>query len=167
MSDEVALQYRYSEEEYAQAVRLYFDHTLRLEARTDVIACGLAIAAGALCWLFIDRSGASLFLAGAGLFGLMLTGYVTLIVPKQWYRRDPRLQSEYRLVFRDDGIEFKTDQIDSRLEWSLYQRMIENTRFYVLIYGRNMISVIPKRAFSSPEQEDAFRELVKRHLPVS
>ena len=52
------------------------------------------------------------------------------------------------------------------MQWSLYNKVLENERFYILVYGQNMISVIPKRAFASRSEETAFDEMLSRNLPA-
>jgi hypothetical protein len=94
-----------------------------------------------------------------------IIGFLLLFVaPRQRFRSDPKFVDEYFLQFSDDGIQFKTAQIDSLLQWSLYNKVLENERFYILIYGKNMISVIPKRAFADAKQEAAFSEMLGRNL---
>ena len=70
------------------------------------------------------------------------------------------------MKFSDAGMEFKTPHVSASLQWSLYTRVIENDRFYIMVYGRDIhsLSIIPKRAFRDSEQEITFRKLLRRNL---
>ena len=85
-----------------------------------------------------------IFIAGLGWFH----GYV-IDVPRRRFRGDPKYRDEYDLKFSDAGMEFKTPHVSASLQWSLYTRVIENDRFYIMVYGRDIhsLSIIPKRAF--------------------
>ena len=102
----------------------------------------------------------------AACFPFLIAFLLLFVVPRQRFRSDPKFADEYVLQFSDDGIQFKTAQIDALLQWSLYNKVLEDDKFYILIYGKNMISVIPKRAFASPNEEAAFNEMLKRNIPA-
>jgi len=111
--------------------------------------------------------GISFFLIFIGVAWLLIWFLQLFVVPRQAFRREPKFRDEYLLQFSDDGIHFKTAQIDALIQWSLYSKVIENERFYLMVYGQNMISVIPKRAFSNSHEEAAFAKLLRRQLPTS
>jgi hypothetical protein len=71
------------------------------------------------------------------------------------------------MIFTDEGVAIKSRQVDSKLAWSLYTRVIEGERFFCLVYGNGIRTgtIIPKRAFRSGLEEDAFREMLARHVP--
>jgi hypothetical protein len=161
----ISLRFKYSEEEYAAATRLYLGHSTDLIIRLAAlffysIACialfiWLDFATGLIPWFIF-----------AGSLPLVIAFLLVFVVPRQRFRSDPKFADEYLLQFSDEGIHFKTAQVDALLQWSLYNKVLENERFYILVYGKNMISVIPKRAFTSAEQEAAFSEMLRRNLPA-
>jgi hypothetical protein len=87
-------------------------------------------------------------------------------LPRRYFRSDPKFRAEYDLTFTDAGIQFKTPDINSSIAWSLYTRVIENDRFYIMIYGKNIpsLSIIPKRAFPTSKEEILFRQMLRRHV---
>jgi hypothetical protein len=161
----ISLRFTYTEEEFVSATRFYMlrstDFLFRLTVFTlYVIACILLLA-----WLNISSPFLLIFVIA--LFFPLIFGFMFLyVVPRTRFRSDPKYSDEYSLQFADDGIQFKTAQVDALLQWSLYTKVLENERFYILVYGKNMISVIPKRAFVNPLQETAFRQLLGRKLPT-
>ncbi len=160
MEEIISLRFKYTEEEYVAAMRLYMMSSADFITRLAV--CGLY--AVAVIFLFtwlgfsVDTEVILLFILAACLPFLIAFLHL-FVLPRQRFRSDPKFKDEYFLQFSEDGIQFKTAQIDALIQWSLYTKVLENDRFYLLIYGKNMISVIPKRAFSSAAQEAAFERI--------
>jgi len=51
------------------------------------------------------------------------------------------------VTFSDEALPLRTNQIDSKLAWSLYTRVVEGADQYLLIYGKElrMITIILRR----------------------
>lgn len=165
MEKTISLRFKYTEEEYILATRLYMMRSTDFITRL-VVCTLLAMACSFLVvWLGVASEFLLLFIVVACL--PFIIGFLLFFVlPRQRFRSDPKFRDEYLLQFSDDGIQFKTTDIDALLQWSLYNKVLENERFYLLVYGKNMISVIPKRAFDGANQEAAFSEMLKRNLPA-
>lgn len=162
MSETVNLHFKYTEQEWLAASRLYV-----LRQPMLLVRLGIAFLLVTVGFIFLT-------VILEGILPFMLASLVAVLsafvwsiffaLPKQRFRSDPRFRDEFFLEFAEDAIRFKTAHIESRLDWSLYTGVLENERFYVLIYGKDMISVIPKRAFCTSAQEMVFRELLRRKL---
>lgn len=163
MEEIISLRFKYTEEEYVSATRYYLIHST--EFLFQLIVSSLFIAAGVFLVLLLDLESVVTFvLAFVGVIWLFVWLLALFVMPRQRFRSDPKFRDEYFLQFSEDGIQFKTAQIDALIQWSLYTKVLENDRFYLLVYGKNMISVIPKRAFSSAAQEAAFDALLRTKL---
>jgi hypothetical protein len=161
----ISLRFKYTEEEYVAAMRLYMARSPGLIIRMAIAFLYSIGCIGLFVWLDFASDLIPLFIFAA-CFPFLMAFLLFFVVPRQRFRSDPKFRDEYFLQFSDDGIQFKTAQIDALLQWSLYNKVLENERFFVLVYGKNMISVIPKRAFADQQQEAAFSEMLKRHLPA-
>ncbi|MBA2734954.1 MAG: YcxB family protein [Acidobacteria bacterium] len=163
MEEIISLRFKYTEEEYVSATRFYL---LRVsDFLFQLIISSLLIVAGVFSVLLLDLESVTTFiLIFVGVIWLLVWLLALFVMPRQRFRSDPKFRDEYSLQFSDDGIQFKTSQIDALIQWSLYTKVLENDRFYLLIYGKNMISVIPKRAFTSADQEAAFDALLRTRL---
>jgi hypothetical protein len=165
MEKTISLQFKYTEEEYVAATRLFMMRSADLIIRfgvCSVYAIGCIIL---FSWLGIATAMIPVFIVAACL-PFIMAFLLLFVVPRQRFRSDPKFRDEYLLQFSDEGIHFKTRQIDALLQWSLYNKVLEDERFFILVYGKNMISVIPKRAFKSPAEETAFAEMLRRNLPA-
>jgi hypothetical protein len=161
----ISLRFKYTEEEYVAAIRLYLRRSTSLMIRLAVLFLYSMGCIALFVWLGFAFDFIPLFIFAA-CFPFLMAFILFFVVPRQRFRSDPKFADEYLLQFSDDGIHFKTAQVDALLQWSLYNKVLENERFYILVYGKNMISVIPKRAFTDKHQEAAFSAMLKRHLPV-
>jgi hypothetical protein len=165
LMETISLRFRYTEEEYIAAIRFYLTGSKGFSIR--LVLSSICAVAGIFLVSFLNLDSAfSFLLTFIGVVLLLIWSLLFFVVPRQRFRRDPKFRDEYSLQFSDDGIQFKTAQIDALVQWSLYSKVVESERFYILVYGENMISVIPRRAFASAQQEAAFDELLKRKLPA-
>jgi YcxB-like protein len=154
----IELKFKYAEGEYVAAYRKYFLAKRRaffmMTMATGLLVIGM--------YFLISGSDVALtvafFSTGALLFGLLISS--SILLPRQRFRNDPRFRGEYRLRFTDDGIEFHTNEIDAKISWRIYKEALETKDFFLLSDGAATLSVIPKRAFVSAEQESQFKELI-------
>jgi hypothetical protein len=163
---EVRLEFQYTEAEYLAAARLLFFSTPNVIVR--LIVFGLLLFAGAVLLSVLLTE--TFVLWASLLFVLLLEGavfYNVLVTsPRRYFRGDAKFQDRYELTFSDEGIKVKTSQIDSKLAWSLYTKVIEGPDMYVLVYGKEIriMTAVPKRVFINKDQEQQFRDLIARHI---
>ena len=164
--ESVDLSFKYTEEEYVSAARLFLwrsrETLIRFVVSFAFVSLSLILLLSLLdlalpLWVTISLS----VLVGIALF----QGFF-LDLPRRYFRGDPKFRDEYNLTFSDEGIGFRTRNVDASVAWSLYTDVIENKNFYLLIYGKNIasLSIIPKRAFQDSKQEATFIELLRRHI---
>ena len=162
----VQLSFRYSEEEYLAAIRFYFWHSKTLLGRAIVtyvlFSAGLVLLPLAMGFhLPVWANLALVGIAGVALFH----GYV-VDRPRTYFQGDPKFRDDYHLTFTDAGIEFHTQNMSSMTAWNFYSGVVESDSFYILIYGRNIhsLSIVPKRAFQSSNQDTTFRQILRRNV---
>ena len=164
---EVTLEFQYSEAEYLAANRLHFLSSTNMLWR--LIIFGLLLVGGAVMMSVLLTEPFILWggLAFVVLFEGALVYNVLVTLPRKYFRGDAKFRDRYELTFSDEGIKVKTPQIDSKLAWSLYTKVVEGRDMYVLIYGNETrtMTAVPKRAFVNEDQENRFRELIARHIP--
>lgn len=137
---------------YADRLRLWLDISV-------VVVVGMV---GIWLW---PSLGGKVFLGVSASFILILFA-AFVVIPPLAFRREPKFRDEYSLTFSPDGIHFRTAHIDSNLAWNLYSRALVDAHSYVLYYGSQTYTVIPKRVFQNAEQQAAFDQLVIQHVPV-
>lgn len=161
MPDSVKANFTITRDEYVRAIRRYYKTELQL--KRDLPGSIIAIVAGV--WVLQSTSTPAfawmLIVLGGGVFVLVV--YTTTYLPQVIYRSQPKLKSEYRLEFRDDGIGFHTDEMASELKWSIYHSWRRDDEFYILHYGKRDISVIPRRALLN-RADDQLAALLRQHI---
>lgn len=164
MSEPITLNFTHRRDEYIRAMRCHYKSVMRV--RLDVTITAIMVGAG--CYLIYSRGIGILSLLPiiiAALFCLIV-GYAWFVLPRLMYAHEPKLKHPYELVFSDNGILFRTKGIDSKLDWSIYQKWLANDEFYILYGGKRMTSVIPRRAFLNDSVDREFRELLIRKIGV-
>ncbi len=166
MREIISLQFKYTEAEYVAATRLYLRRSTDFKIRLAVCLLFYIVALSLAVWLGPDfDSGVIILFAFAACIPFLIGFLHLLVIPRQRFRKGSKSQDESLLQFSDDGIHLKTSQVDSLFQWSLYDKVLEGERLYLLVDRRGMIYLVPKRAFTGAGQEAAFRELLGRHLP--
>ena len=160
--DTVSFSFRYSENDYVQAYRAHYRTRLRLPLDTVAIVLGMGI--GAWLWRTPARHWLGVGCVALSTVLLLMIVAAFTIIPRLLFRREPKFRDEYFLTFSPVGIHFRTDSIDSQLQWNLYSRVLVDAHSYVLYYGSTQFTVIPKRAFQDAEQQEAFERLLARHV---
>jgi hypothetical protein len=158
----INLSFRYQERDFVRAMRAHY--ASRLHLRLDVMMIIVFALGGAYLWRSPDSHWLGIVVVSASaVFALILFAAFALI-PRLFFRREPKFRDEYSLTFSTTGIHFRTEHIDSELQWSLYTRALVDANSYVLYYGSRSFTVIPKRVFQSVEQQGAFDQLLTENV---
>ena len=97
-----------------------------------------------------------------GIIGCVLYFYI----PIYKFKSVAKYQEEYSLLFFEDGIKFKTSTIDSELKWTIYSETWECNDFYFLIQTPRIYTLVPKRAFASLTEKNAFDKLITSNMKL-
>ena len=159
--ENVNLRFRYAEQDYVRAIRAHYATRLRLPLDLAVTA------AIALLGAYELRLGSRAFGIGllclSGVFMLVLVAAFA-VIPRVWFRSQPKLRDEYLLRFSSEGIHFQTIHINSDLQWTMYTRALVDAYSFILYYGNQQFTVIPKRVFSDGPQRESFERLLSQNV---
>jgi len=158
----VHLSFRYAEEDYVRAMRAHYASRLRLPLDIAVTV-GVAVLGA-----YELRSGSHAFgialLSVSGIFALILVAAFA-VIPSISFRTQPKFRDEYSLRFSPEGIHFQTTHIDSDLQWGMYTSALVDAYSFILYYGSQQFTVIPKRVFQDGSQRQAFERLLVQNVP--
>lgn len=81
--------------------------------------------------------------------------------------KDERLSSPVQYEVNDEQIMFKNQFSETKLDWGSFQKVIESKELFLLVHAtnKNMFQIIPKRAFASADDEQAFKNLLNLKIP--
>lgn len=160
--DKLEIRFKYSEDEYCRALRLYHLHTKM--NKFDIIFFIIAIILIVFSRRYLTESWLGTVLLIVLVIWVIVVILSLFIIPRIHYRQNPKLRDECFLTFSENGIKFKTSYIDSNIEWSLYNKIWESKEFYYLFHGKAMFSIIPKRAFVNEQDENRFKAFLNRKI---
>jgi hypothetical protein len=98
--------------------------------------------------------------------------YYFLLIPLQLngtYKKNEYLQKERTLTVTDEGINMKVADRSSDLAWDNFEKVLDCKDIYILIYkaDQRVYPFIPKRAFTEPGSEEAFRKsFIDHDIPI-
>jgi YcxB-like protein len=150
------VEYTLSERDFLEAQKAHSGRPSRLL----LVFGSLLMLAGFVTFLqdqkHIGNAFAALFIGAVLAFGRrLLLSYS--------YRQDKRLHDRFVATVSDDGIEVSASTGDSKNKWEAFTRYVESKNLFVLYQGPTRLSIFPKSAFASGE-DDAFRVLVQQKL---
>lgn len=158
METTIDINFRYTEKEYSSAVKWYYMKSSRI--LFDFILAVILIIIGSFLQFNNSKSVINMFIIVAGVLFLLILIYAIYINPKRIFRSEPKFKDEYFLSFSNNGIAFKTEHINSNLQWNYYVKFSESKEFYYLVYGTFMFTIIPKRVFENKSSEEKFKKLL-------
>jgi YcxB-like protein len=102
-------------------------------------------------------------------FPLALAEWFDLLSLSRWrtrieFQRHQKFREEYHLTFSRENIHFKTVSIDSTLQWTYYERIVESPDLFLLMYGKGLYTLIPKRCFNSNAEVKEFSSLINQAI---
>jgi hypothetical protein len=99
--------------------------------------------------------------------GIYLVGYFGVGIPyftRRAFRQRKDLQRPCKFTPSESGLGFETEGAQGAKPWSDYLKWKEGKSAFLLYMSDGMYQVLPKRFFSSPDEVDAFREMVREKV---
>lgn len=168
MGQSLILRYTPIEQDYAKVLRLFFLQRTgtRISLALLVIAFGLIIFAitanGApptvfeLIWLLLPP------------FFVIFVFYIQPMRVARQASENEQLVTEATWEVNEDGIQISSRFGSTRLDWREMNKLVTTREYYLLLLkvNKNAFRFLPRRAFSSPQEQDQFLELLQKHLPA-
>lgn len=161
----IELKFQYTQSEYVRAERQYLIAAKILHKYDPVLAV-LCLLIAMIYMLASAFSTLSVILFGIVILVVIMGCCLYFLMPILKYKNTSKFHEAYTLIFSEDAIYFKTDSIDSELQWNVYSQLWHNDNFYYLIQGVRMYTLIPKRVFKDSDEQEAFEELVQSKLKL-
>jgi len=157
--ENISLHFKYSKKQILKAYQFHYS-TIFHPKRDITIAIFLLI----IGVYFIQINGFNYILASLIVISILFLGLQLLsfyVIPHVIFISHSKYREECHLILKDEGILYKTKEIDSEIKWSFYNRILENDDFILLYYEKNSFTILPKAEFYS---DIDLRELKKTLL---
>lgn len=159
----IELKFTHTKEEYVKAVREYLI-AAKIISKVNVVFIVLFTIFSVFYAVSSGFEVISLFALTVSTMGLIIGTLVYGVMPIKIYNKSKRVQEPYDIAFDHDSIKFKTNSIDSVLQWTTYSKVWQSKNFFFLIQETNVYSVIPIRAFKNADDLHAFKALVSETI---
>jgi hypothetical protein len=159
----IVLQYQLTQEEVVTGLR----RVLRRVRRFQILfALGaFLIVLGVLMMIGSVSPPFGAFCALLGFCYIAAVGLAIARGPRRAWRSNAALREPQLVAFSPEGVYARSTNAEARSRWNVYAAMIETERCYLLrLAARRVYVFIPKRAFASSTEEEAFRNLVGQHM---
>jgi hypothetical protein len=98
----------------------------------------------------------------ASLLALLGGGFVLHLRMRQIFRRSPALRELRRYTLSTNGVSYESQLIHCDMQWPTLSAIREGRGAFVLYFSAYVAGlVLPKRSFSSSEQVQEFKQLVR------
>jgi len=152
----MTIRYTPSREDLVHAARVWEGQhwwMARYLASAGLLCCGVFLLYCAQVWWAVPC-----FLFGLlEAFNLLPAAVLRALIE---FRTNPKFRETYELTLEREGLHFRTPTIDSNIKWTHYSQVLETPKALILVYGRRMFTVLPKRAFSDQAQLQEARLLL-------
>jgi len=121
----------------------------------------ILLACGSFLLISSERWWGGIFVAFGVLegFNLLPAAVVRAVIE---FHANPKFREEFQLILTPESLHFCTATIDSTLKWTHYTQFFETPKAFILVYGKRMYTVIPKRALVDDSQLRELRELLSQ-----
>lgn len=156
------LNFKYARDEYIKSRRnyLFMNKTIK---KLDLTLIGLLIIF--TIYLFINNGVSIMPIILIILLFIVSIIFAVLYVfqPGIFYDKINKFNQQYHLEFRGNRILFKTNGINSELDWNFYEALWENDNFFYIIHSKEMYTLIPKRVFNNEMEIIEFKNLFMKY----
>jgi len=97
-------------------------------------------------------------LMGSVAFALFLLPYLRV---RRMFRQSSALRRPRRLIVGPEGIQFESEDARGDYKWSLFMRIVETKKVFVLFQTTHAATFVPKRCFHTPSEVDFLRQLIR------
>jgi hypothetical protein len=148
--------------DHIEAQRVLYSKSVM--AKLDKVVAVLLFGFGIYCVVFVGLRWWTIIW-----FPLAVAEWFDWLSLSRWrtrieFQRNPKFREKYHLTFSRENIHFKTASLDSILQWTHYERVIESPDLFLLMYGKGLYTLIPKRCFNSNEEMNVFRTLLSQTI---
>jgi hypothetical protein len=166
MNQSLSLRYTPTQQDYAQVLRLFFWQ----RTGTKISLAILVIAFGLIIFTIASQgSPPTIFQLIWLLLPPLFIIFAFFIQPSRTAKQAAgieQLVSEATWEVSDAGVQISTRFSSTHLDWDSLKKLVTTRDYYLLLSKtkKNTFRFLPRRAFTSPQEQDLFLELVARHL---
>jgi hypothetical protein len=158
----VQLRYEITPSDHLEMLKVRFGLGARLG---KILFCMTGIFLGVIGYHFFGES----WIVVVAMFASLTVVQVSMpyIVHRRVYHRNVRMFEMRTVTFNDEGLKSEkatTGTIEAK--WSSFEKFKETQSLFLTYQTKDVIGIVPKRAFSNPDDITQFRNLLASKLPL-
>jgi YcxB-like protein len=91
--------------------------------------------------------------------------FMPYIIHRRIYHRNPQLFEMRTVTFTDDGVKSEKATGNIEAKWSSFQKFKETKNLFLTYQSKDVVGIVPKRAFSNSDDIAQFRNFLASKLP--
>ncbi len=91
--------------------------------------------------------------------------FMPYIIHRRIYHRNPKLFEMRAVNITDEGVKSEKATGNIEAKWSSFEKFKETKNLFLTYQSKDVVGMVPKRAFSSPEDIAQFRNFLASKLP--
>jgi hypothetical protein len=155
----VQVRYEITPKDYLESLKILFGVSASL---TKILIDSFGILLGLFGYHFFGPT----WIVVVAVFVALTITHLSMpyIVHRRVYRRNPLLFEMRTVTFTDEGIKSETETRIVEAKWSSFKMFKETKNLFLTYQTKDVVGIVPKRAFSSPEDVAQFRRLLASKL---
>lgn len=168
MGESIRLKYTPTQQDYAQVLRLF----LWQRTATRVSLVFLVIALGLVIYAIATQGAPpSLFELVWLLLPPLFVGYVFFIQPNRMASqaiKNEQLATEATWEIGESGVEISSQFGSILMEWDSLSKLVTTKDYYLLLSktNKNAFRFLPRRTFTSAQQQELFIKTMSEHIVI-
>jgi hypothetical protein len=140
---------------------------------TNVFCWPVILAA---CWVAYDSyssnpakwrvEGVPQTVAAFGVVALLALVLITLqyVRVRRCFQKYPAFKGRRDFRFTPDGVHVESEHVRGDYKWSLFSKVVETRKNFLLLQTATAAMYVPKRCFGSADDMSTLRELILKHF---
>jgi hypothetical protein len=166
MSPSVTVKYTPTQQDYARVLRLFL-------VRNTVNRIMLGFLVVAFGFVVLNMLAQTTPVTGFEIIWLLFPPvfiiYILVVQPNRMgkqYMADEKMAAERTWIVSDENVQITTSFKPELFEWDMLSRLVTYQEYYLLMFkkSKNNFRFLPRRAFTTSEEQDAFLQLMSGHL---
>jgi hypothetical protein len=166
MTQSVTVKYTPTQQDYARVLRLFLVRNTvnRIMLGFLVVAFGFVVFN-----MLAQTTPVTPFEIIWLLFPPLFIIYILVVQPNRMgkqYMADEKMAAERTWEVSDANVQITTSFKPELFEWDMFSKLVTYQDYYLLMFkkNKNNFRFLPRRSFTSPEEQDAFLQLMSSHL---
>lgn len=154
------IRYEITPSDHLEMLKVRFGLRARLGR---ILICVAGVVLGAFGYRYFGDTWVVVIAAFASLTAVQI--FLPYIIQQRIYRRNPQLFEMRTVTFNEVGVKSEKSTGNIEAKWSSFIKFKETTNLFLTYQSKDVVGMVPKRAFSNLDDIGQFRNFLASKLP--